>query len=241
MSEVNTKKPKTVRKKKGIGPRKIYFGKDVQDAIIEFNKLNDVEHKRTRQKLFQSLIYPAFKKLAENIINTFKFHNYETTFEDLQNDVISELYQKIGGYDELKGRAYSYFSQISKNFLIICSRSVINHYNSKDDILVIDDNRNFTSEMSLDDYQKNLKEFIFDWTAHQYDKLTTTFKTDRDRKIADAFFYFLKNSDDIDIYNKKMIYIFIREYANVDTIHITKVINKLKPIFKSDLRRYISN
>ena len=54
------------RKKKS----KVYFGKDVQDAIIRYNLSEDFDIKN---KIYQNEIHKAFDKLAENIINTFKF------------------------------------------------------------------------------------------------------------------------------------------------------------------------
>ena len=52
------------RKKKS----KVYFGKDVQDAIIRYNLSEDFNIKN---KIYYNEIHKAFDKLAENIINTF--------------------------------------------------------------------------------------------------------------------------------------------------------------------------
>ena len=107
--EIDEVKPKKVRK--------VYFGKEVQDAIIEFNSLGQSDSVQ-QARLFNNTIYPAFLKLTENIINTWKFHRYETTFSDLQRDAVAFLFTKMPGYDSSKGRAYSYFTIVCRNFLI---------------------------------------------------------------------------------------------------------------------------
>ena len=64
------------RKKKS----KVYFGKEVQNAIIEYNETEKVSLKN---KIYQERIHKAFDKLSENIINTFKFSYFEYGFEDV--------------------------------------------------------------------------------------------------------------------------------------------------------------
>ena len=61
------------RKKKS----KVYFGKDVQDAIIRYNLSEDFDIKN---KIYQNEIHKAFDKVAENIINTFKFMYFNWCF-----------------------------------------------------------------------------------------------------------------------------------------------------------------
>ena len=46
----------------------------------------------------------------------------------------------------------------------------------------------------------------------------------------------MKQRDDIENFNKKAIYILIREMTNVETAHITKVIN----VFKREYRKLIN-
>ena len=49
---------------------RIYFSKETEDAIIKYNKSNDPYE---RELLYREYIERPFDKLAENIINTFKF------------------------------------------------------------------------------------------------------------------------------------------------------------------------
>ena len=101
------------RKKKS----KIYFGTPVHDAIIKYNHSEDVKF---RHKIYTEEIHAAFLKLAENIINTYKFTYFDYGFRDLQEEVVSNLVINMHKFDETKGsKAFSYFSVVAKNYLIL--------------------------------------------------------------------------------------------------------------------------
>ena len=101
------------RKKKS----KVYFGTPVHNAIIEYNHSDDIKF---RHKIYTEEIQRAFLKLAENIINTFKFSYFTYGFRDLQEEVVSNLVINMHKFDETKGsKAFSYFSVVAKNYLIL--------------------------------------------------------------------------------------------------------------------------
>jgi hypothetical protein len=101
------------RKKKS----KIYFGQEVQDAIVEYNKSDNPVIKN---KIYSTRIHKAFDKLAENIINTFKFSYFDYGFEDIKCEVVSFLVMNMHKYNADKGyKAFSYFSVVAKNHLFL--------------------------------------------------------------------------------------------------------------------------
>ena len=63
-NDVKAEIKKITKKKK----RKVYFGQEVQDAIIEYNS---TEKSSEKNIIYGKRIDAAFDKLAENIINTF--------------------------------------------------------------------------------------------------------------------------------------------------------------------------
>ena len=71
--------------------------------------------------------------------------------------------------------------------------------------------------------------------------LNTIFKKDRDLKIGYAIIDLMKQRDDIENFNKKAIYILIREMTNVETAHITSVVNVLKKHYKKLINKYHKN
>ena len=106
------------RKKKS----KVYFGMEVQDAIVRYNLSEDYGEKN---KIYEMEIHKAFDKLAENIINTFKFSYFSYGFRDLQEEVVSNLVLNMHKFDHNKGsKAFSYFSVVAKNYLILNNKNL---------------------------------------------------------------------------------------------------------------------
>ena len=62
--------------------------------------------------------------------------------------------------------------------------------------------------------------------------LNTIFKKERDLKIGYAIIDLMKQRENIENFNKKALYILIREMTNVETAHITSVVNVLKKHYK---------
>ena len=60
--------------KKKKAKRKVYFGMEVQDAIVRYNDLDPDTQQSARNKIYQEEIHKAFDKLCENIINTFSLN-----------------------------------------------------------------------------------------------------------------------------------------------------------------------
>jgi hypothetical protein len=96
----------------------IYFTQETEDAIVRYNNSEDQEYKSI---LYSKEIHPAFLKLTENIIHTFKFYYTDVeNLEDLQHEVITFLLSKLHLFDQSKGaKAYSYFGTIAKRYLIV--------------------------------------------------------------------------------------------------------------------------
>ena len=57
-------------------------------------------------------------KLAENIIHTFKFYYFDGGPKEVQHEVIAFMLEKLPKFVEGKGKAFSYFSIVAKNYLI---------------------------------------------------------------------------------------------------------------------------
>ena len=110
-------------KKKRKKKSKIYFGTPVHDAIVEYNHSDDIAF---RHKIYTETIHPAFMKLAENIINTFKFSYFDYPFRDLQEEVVSNLVINMHKFDETRGsKAFSYFSTVSYTHLTLPTTSSV--------------------------------------------------------------------------------------------------------------------
>ena len=100
------------RKKKS----KIYFGQPTQDAVIEYLA---TDSEKERNKIYRERIQYAFEKLAENIIHTFKFYYFDVDSESVKHEVVGFMVMNMHKYEPDKGKAFSYFSVVAKNWLIL--------------------------------------------------------------------------------------------------------------------------
>ena len=212
-------------KKKRKKKSKIYFGTPVHDAIVKYNESDDVSF---RHKIYTELIHPAFLKLAENIINTFKFSYFDYGFRDLQEEVVSNLVINMHKFDETRGsKAFSYFSIIAKNYLILNNNANYKKMKIHDDIDVLYDHGHDDEVIN-----KNPSSDVFKKTIDYFESnIERLFPKDQDREIAESILYLCRNKDNIDNFNKKAIYIMIREMTDVKTSKITQVSNVFRKIY----------
>ncbi len=215
---------------------KIYFGKATQDAIIEYN--NTVDPIK-RSLIYEQGIKIAFEKLAENVINTFKFSYFDVPKSDIQIEVISVLIEKIHMFNEDKGRAFSYFTIIAKNHLILKNNG--NYKRWRETALISEMPESWSPENThyedeLGDEYKDFKDIMLKyWDKH----ITRVFNKKRDIQIADAVLELFRKSEYIENFNKKHLYLLIREMTNCKTHYITKVVNTMKQHQKRMLDEYL--
>ena len=233
---VQKNKEVKVRKKPGRKPKKkLYFGPEVRDAIIEYN--TNPDNFNLRNKIYSTRIHAAFDKLAENIINTFKFTYFDDPFEDVKNEVVAFLVMNIHKYDHTKGsKAFSYFSIVAKNYLILNNNANYKRYKSHDKVEALDYSRNFKDEQ-----EKNFKELNMELIDYFEKEIPNIFSKKKDIDVAFSILELMKRRDEIENFNKKALYILIREMANVETSYITKVVNELKKHYRKIQNQFYSN
>ena len=210
-----------------------YWTEDTEQAIIQYNsgELNEGE----KNKLYNDEIEYPFNKLAENIINTFKFTYFDDVFKDVQHEVVVFLIMNMHKYDHTKGsKAFSYFSVVAKNYLILNNN---NNYKKLKLHMGIE-----TLNYKHDDKNYTDTDELAEEVIRYFDKrIATIFKKRRDMDVAYAIVELFKRREEIENFNKKSLYILIREMTNVDTNHITKVVNVMRKKYKILLNEYASS
>ena len=212
------------RKAKKGSPR-YYFHQGTEDAIIRHNKET---RPHMRERIYNDHIRFAFEKLAENIIHTFKFYYFDVPSEDVKHEVVSFLYMNMHKFAEGKGKAFSYFSIVAKNYLILHNNNNYKRMKQHDDYSVTDYKRNPMTEMKSKDKREMNVEYITILADYWKNNLTTVFKRKKDLDVANAVIELIDMKDRIDNFNKKALYILIREMTGSNTQHITRVINVMK-------------
>lgn len=218
-----------------------YFTLDTQDAIIRYRESTSESE---RNKIYNTEIHYAFYKLAENIIHTFKFYHTEVeSLEDLKYEVISFLLQKIHLYDISKGKAYSYFGTITKRYLIsYCQRNYDKLIEKKSLDNVDNDERTIDSlVMQPINNELDRSSIIAELIDYLEKNMIDMFEKEDEIKAADAIIEIFKRSDHIDISNKKILYVYVKEMTEVKSAAVTGAINKIKVIYKKILNRRIEN
>ena len=196
-----------------------YFTKETEDYIVKFNESTDQTY---RQKIFTEHIYFPFYKLAE----------------DLKHEIVSVLYEeKIMKFDPTNGaKAYSYFGTIVKRWLINYNNKnykklkQIGSWDDVEDGYMPDVNEN-------DDIGITLAQFMDKWITETYEILEDIFKKESELHIADAVLTIFRTRNDLEIFKKKALYIYIREITDCDTPSLTRVITKLKLDFQEKYQK----
>ena len=215
-----------------------YFTLDTQQAILEY-RLETSTAKRN--KIFNERIYYAFYKLAENIIHTFKFYYTEVdNINELKHEVIAFLLEKLHLYDDSKGKAYSYFGTIAKRYLIVYNNNNYKRLKGKAHVEEVDTDKTITNELLLTQPQHFEETNFVDLFIREVDdKLLELFPKAQEARVGDAILELFKRRENIDIFNKKALFIYIKEITDAPTPVITKVIKILKEIYRQMLNDYL--
>jgi len=226
---------------------KNYFTQETEDAIVAYNlSVDPIE----RSKIYNDKIHYAFFKLTQNIIHTFKFYYTEVeNIEDLQHEIITFLLSKIHLFDSSKGtKAYSYFGTIVKRWLILYNEKnykkrvnsipVTTLEEDSGHSYVIEENNSPSDKLGHNDKIALFTDLYVEYcTNNIYD----IFPKENDAKIADAILELFRKRDNLEVFNKKALYIYIREMIDVKTPKITKIADKLYTVYKKGYIFYLEN
>lgn len=255
-------------------PRKIkdttknYFTPEVEDAILEYNKVYTQQEKNT---IYKEKIEYAFDKLCENMLNTFQWdYLKDEGYFQLKNSCLSFLIEKLPYYkDPQKGKAFSYFSIVCKNYLIINNNAQYQKLKQQKENTLIGinpdilctSNDTLTSKIEITNdlsifmnkfilYMRENLPFIC-WTTNvSVSKVTILPSVSKNTKvkehaieymqIADALLDIFAMRENLEIFNKKAFYILIKERVNCKASTITTVVKRFKMIFYEMYHTYLS-
>ena len=229
------KKPVKTVKKKRRKKTKMYFGTPVQDAIIRYNKSSNPV---VKNRIYQEHIHAAFEKMAENLIHTFKFYYFDYPFEEVKAEVVSFMVMQLPKYQPDKGRAFSYFSIVGKNYLILNNNNNYKKMKIHDDISRLDFKRNVYSESVSETVDEFNSEFVTQMLEYWENNITNIFRRQKDILVADAVLELFRRRMNIENFNKKALYIMIREMTGSNTQHITRVVNQMKRYYLSMMEEF---
>ena len=202
-----------------------YWGTEQEEAIVEFNTNEDIEDKH---KVFVAMIEPAFRKLVENIYYTYNFNKILWDREQIEHEVMTHLYEKLNKFDISKNKkSFSYFGTITKNWMIQRCNADKNKRFIVQNISINAYEENEVNQHNQDFISGIIEEFD-DWDSKDnYNK--------EDFAVLEIVNDILKNYHRFNIYNKKQLYVYIREATDLPSRKITKSLKKIK-INYSDIK-----
>ena len=127
-----------------------------------------------------------------------------------------------------KGKAFSYFSIVAKNYLILHNNKNYKNYKIHDKMDVLDYGSNIRASQELNEIANFNKEYVNQMLDYWEENLTNIFKRQKDILVADAVLEMFRRRENVENFNKKALYILIREMTGSKTQHITRIVNVMK-------------
>lgn len=224
--------------------KKEYFGPDVDEAIIEYNITEDPV---LRGRIFEEKIEYAINKLAENVIRSYKFYYMDSeSYEDFKHSVVIFLLEKFPNYTRDKGKGFSFFTVVARNYCILKTRKNYKRLVNRMELADVEDRGNSAlsydfDEDQLEDQEMSVQRFISQFVAYWDEHLEYIYTRPQDQQIVAAIIQLLQHKDKIDLFNKKAIYLYIKEMYNVSTPQITRVVKNFKSKYKCMQEDYFKN
>jgi hypothetical protein len=217
---------------------KLYFHSGTHDAIVKFQKEEDMQ---VREKIYSEEILPAFTKLVENLI-FIHGANAHVSIDEFKSDCISFLYEKLKKFDGTRGtKAFSYFNVVAKNWIIMRMRQKIKHTKKHINI----DDKTIVSEIEILDVVEPTFE-IYGTTgkkavqAEQLDQMffevNDRLEQEHEKLCMEAITKLFQNIDDIDFFNKRAIFVYIREMTNLNTKQISTAMSSIKRHYRDAMK-----
>lgn len=213
----------------------MYFTQVHEEAILKYASSHC---RKEKTKLYVELIQPAFNEMVDKIVFTYKFTTLPN-IDELRDDCKVWLTTILGKYDpNRKSKAFSYFSVITKNWFIHQVKK--NAKRAKREVDYEDAIKELTfdqivcynpyhSDREKKEFWKNLETEMDGWGTDDMN--------DNERKVYNAIRTILNSVDNIEIFNKKAIYLYLREITGMNTKQIVTQLNKFRKkyeLFRND-------
>ena len=217
---------------------KLYFHSGTHDAIVRFQNEEDVE---ARNQIYTQEILPAFTKLVENLI-FIHGANVHVQVEEFKSDCISFLYEKLKKFDASRGsKAFSYFNVVAKNWIIMRMRQKIKHtkkhVNIDDKAIVPELDVINTVDPTFEIYgSAGKKAAQTEQLDQMFFEVSDRLSQENEKICMEAIVKLFQNIDDIDFFNKRAIFVYIREMTNLNTKQISTAMSSIKKHYREAMQ-----
>jgi len=226
-----TSKTKTKATNKKKTPKKYYFTKDTEEAIIQYCA---TECTKIRTRLYIEHIQPAFNELVDKIVYTYKFTSLEN-IDPLKDECKIWLTTILAKFNPNKGtKAFSYFSVVTKNwFTHKAKKQTLRNRRETDydsmireiEIASVNKEPTFIEEQIDRQYWEFLLTEVESWQS--------MYLKENEQKVLDAILVLMSNLEQIEIFNKKAVYLYMREITGLNTKQIVGCLNKMRVRYRN--------
>ena len=219
-------KPKKVRRRRKKSKR--YFTEVHEQAIIDYALSQEL---RERTKLYKTYIRPVFHEMVDKIVYTYKFNTLPNV-DSLKEECKIWLVTILEKFDPEKGhKAFSYFSVITKNWFIQKTKK-----NKSKLIREVEFENIHTVQEKLivENQYHNLreKEEFFILLADEVQKWKKLNLRENELRVLEAVQILFDERENIEIFNKKAIYLYLREITGMNTKQIVNNLNKIRQRYR---------
>ena len=211
--------------------KRLYFTQEHEDAIIAYNNSTDP---RERTILYANYIQPAFNEMVDKIVFTYKFTTLPN-IEDLREECKIYLTTILDKFKPEKGsKAFSYFSVITKNWFIhkVKKNTLQNKREVDFEELSVEHQLRYASVTLKCDEKREEREF-WDLLWKEIEGWEKMKLKANEEKVLQAVKILLEDRDNPNlIFNKKAIYLYIREITGLNTKQVVNNLNKLRSKYK---------
>ena len=213
-----------------------YFTQEHEDAIVRYTLSTD---RKEKEQIYVKFIEPVFSEMVDKIVYTYKFTTLPN-IDLLKDECKIWLTTILDKYDSSKGsKAFSYFSVITKNWFIhkVKKHSTQLRREVQFDNVTKEVEQSAMSTISEYDSQREHREFWQHlWT--EIEVWDAELLKPNEQKVLNAVKHLLSNCDDIEIFNKKAIYLYLRELTDLNTKQVVNNLNKLRLRYRSFKTRW---
>lgn len=218
----------------------MYFGPEVDEKIAQYVNEADMSLKN---KIFEVDVKPALMKLIESQIYLYGFWRIDDP-DTLKNECLSNLYEILPKFDPTRGKkAFSYFNVVVKNWFIWKIRDKNKRLKQQSENFYGIDHDIVKSNPSLilASYEDQIIEKEF-WVSlfRDMDKWRPLLKKKQEVQVLDSIVFLLQNPQLVSIYNKKAVFLYIREMTGLTMKQVNHNMNRLKTLYATFRERFHS-
>jgi hypothetical protein len=213
----------------------MYFTQVHEDAIVEYVATNDIKR---RTELYVNLIGPALNEMVDKIVFTFKFTNLPN-IDHLRDECKIWLVTILDKFDTSKGRkAFSYFSVITKNWFIAQTKKrakkrrtevELQEMSREVELRHLSVENTYDEEREVAEFIQSLKEEMKFWGSDDMNE--------KEEKVLKAVQMLIDEAENIDIFNKKAVYLYLREITGMNTKQVVSGLKNMRKkylLFRND-------